>query len=151
MQVTCFHNPDEENGCLNNWYPSRFACDGVAYSSMEQFMVHRKALLFGDGRVASLILSSEDPAEIKRLGREVSGYDDTTWNGARQIVVYEGLLAKFSQNGDLLNRLLATGDDVLAECAVKDRIWAIYGRFPPLQQITMEGPEPARVCVNDGA
>ncbi|MBP3884638.1 MAG: NADAR family protein [Olsenella sp.] len=86
MQVTCFINPDEENGYLSNWYPSRFACDGVAYSSMEQFMMHRKALLFGDERVASLILSSEDPAEIKQLGREVSGYDDTTWNGARQIV-----------------------------------------------------------------
>ena len=125
MQVTCFHNPDEENGYLSNWYPSRFACDGVAYSSMEQFMMHRKALLFGDERVASLLLSSEDPAGIKRLGREVSGYDDTTWNGARQIVVYEGLLAKLSQNGDLLNRLLATGDDALAECAVKDRIWGI--------------------------
>ncbi|MBP3885466.1 MAG: NADAR family protein [Olsenella sp.] len=49
----------------------------------------------------------------------------TLKRAVRKIVVYEGLLAKFSQNGDLLNRLLATGDDVLAECAVKDRIWGI--------------------------
>ena len=22
MQIVCFHNPDEENGYLSNWYPS---------------------------------------------------------------------------------------------------------------------------------
>ena len=125
MGLICFHNPDEENGYLSNWYPSLFKYDDIIYSSMEQFMMHRKALCFGDDRIASLILSSEDPAEMKRLGREVSGYDETTWNGVRQIVVYKGLLAKFSQNGDLLDKLLATGVDMLAECAVKDRIWGI--------------------------
>ena len=43
----------------------------------------------------------------------------------RQVIVYEGLVAKFSQNEDLKKRLLETGNDVLAECAVKDRIWGI--------------------------
>ena len=47
------------------------------------------------------------------------------WNGIRQIVVYEGLLAKFSQNEELKGKLKATGNAVLAECAVKDRIWGI--------------------------
>ena len=125
MGVVCFHNPNEKNGYLSNWYPSRFVCGGAAYSSMEQFMMHRKALCFNDERTASLILSSADPAEIKQLGRQVSGYDESTWNGVRQIIVYEGLLAKFSQNGDLLDKLFATNDDVLVECAVKDRIWGI--------------------------
>jgi ribA/ribD-fused uncharacterized protein len=55
----------------------------------------------------------------------VSGYDDTTWNGIRQIIVYEGLKAKFSQNEELRNLLKKTGDAILAECAVKDRIWGI--------------------------
>ncbi len=43
----------------------------------------------------------------------------------RQIIVYEGLLAKFSQNIELRKLLKATEDAVLAECAVKDRIWGI--------------------------
>ncbi len=43
----------------------------------------------------------------------------------RQLVVYEGLLAKFSQNMKLKEQLKATGNAVLAECAVKDRIWGI--------------------------
>lgn len=55
----------------------------------------------------------------------MSGYDDNYWNGVRQIVIYEGLLAKFSQNAELKERLIGTGNAVLAECAVKDRIWGI--------------------------
>ncbi|WP_297568478.1 NADAR domain-containing protein [uncultured Faecalibaculum sp.] len=35
------------------------------------------------------------------------------------------LLARFSQNPELKARLKATGSAILAECAVKDRIWGI--------------------------
>ena len=41
------------------------------------------------------------------------------------MIIYEGLVAKFSQNEDLKEKLLGTGNDILAECAVKDRIWGI--------------------------
>ena len=125
MAVICFHNPDEENGYLSNWYPSPFTLDGIAFSSMEQYMMYRKAVCFGDDKVAAQILVTEDVAEIKTLGRLVSGYDESLWNGVRQIVVYEGLLAKFSQNSELGGQLKKTGNTVLAECAVKDRIWGI--------------------------
>ena len=41
------------------------------------------------------------------------------------IVVYEGLLEKFRQNSELQEKLLATGQKILAECAVRDVIWGI--------------------------
>ena len=87
--------------------------------------MYRKARSFGDEETAKKILATDDFSEIKALGRLVSGYDETTWNGIRQIVVYEGLLAKFSQNDDLRKQLKNTGTAILAECAVKDRIWGI--------------------------
>ena len=71
------------------------------------------------------MLDADDVVEIKALGRMVSGYDERLWNGIRQIVAYQGLLAKFMQNPDLKEQLKATGETILAECAVRDRIWGI--------------------------
>ena len=92
---------------------------------MEQFMMYQKACRFHDASVAKEILSTNDVAEIKKLGREVHGYNENTWNGVRQIIVYEGLKAKFSQNAELKEKLVDTGDAILAECAVRDQIWGI--------------------------
>ena len=125
MQIICFHNPNEENGYLSNWYSSCFSQDDISFSSMEQFMMYQKAVCFNDLKIAAQILETEDVSRIKELGRIVTGYDDNYWGGIRQIVVYKGLLAKFSQNTYLKELLLKTGDAVLAECAVKDRIWGI--------------------------
>ena len=125
MNIICFHNPNEENGYLSNWYPAHFTVDGIEFSSMEQFMMYQKACRFHDASVANEILGTNDVAEIKKLGREVHGYDENTWNGVRQIVVYEGLKAKFSQNAELKEKLVDTGDAILAECAVRDQIWGI--------------------------
>ena len=125
MKVVCFHNPDEENGFLSNWYISKFEVAGRAFSSMEQCMMYQKAFCFGDEAVAEQVLKSDDVARIKELGRMVSGYNENIWNGMRQLIVYEGLVAKLSQNEELKERLLQTGDALLAECAVHDRIWGI--------------------------
>lgn len=124
-KIICFHNPDEINGYLSNWYLSDFEVDGVKYSSMEQYMMYQKAVLFGDEDVAQQILSVSDVGKIKALGRMVKGYDDLIWNGLRQLIVSKGLFGKFSQNEELKKELLATEDSLLAECAVQDKIWGI--------------------------
>ena len=125
MNIICFHNPEEENGFLSNWYLSDFKVNEVKYSSMEQFMMYKKAIRFQDIEKAQQILSTNDVALIKEYGRQVKGYNDSIWCGIRQTVVYQGLLAKFSQNNILCNKLLQTQNDILAECAVKDRVWGI--------------------------
>lgn len=125
MEIVCFHNPDEENGFLSNWCYSPFSVGEHEFSCMEQFMMYRKAICFEDSITAEQILVATDAAYIKELGRKVSNYNENVWNGLRQLIVYEGLLAKFSQNEEFRNRLLSTGDAILAECAVKDCIWGI--------------------------
>ena len=125
MKVITFHNPDEENGCFSNWYLSDFTIGDVKYTSLEQYMMHQKALRFHDENIAAQILATDDVAYIKELGRKVSGFDNHVWNGMRQIIVYEGLVAKFTQNPELKRALLDTGNAVLAEAAVNDRICGI--------------------------
>ena len=65
---------------LSNWYESKFIVDHVKFSSMEQFMMYQKACRFHDALVAKEILSTNDVAKIKKLGREVHGYNENTWN-----------------------------------------------------------------------
>lgn len=124
-KIICFHNPDEENGYLSNWYFSKFQADHLTFTSMEQYMMYQKACLFKDTDTADKIMSVDDVAEIKNLGRKVAGYNDILWSGVRQIIVYNGLLHKFRDNEDLRQMLIDTGNSLLAECAVKDRIWGI--------------------------
>lgn len=125
MQIIGFHNPSEDYGFLSNWYLSDFQIDGITFTSMEQYMMYKKAVCFKDENIAKQILAEKNVSKIKELGRLVSGYDEHIWNGVRQIIIYEGLLAKFSQNEFLKGRLLDTKNSILAECAVKDRIWGI--------------------------
>ena len=124
-RIVCFHNPDEMNGYLSNWYMSDFVADNIKFTSMEQYMMYKKAQLFNDTEIMQEILSTDNVGKIKMLGRSVKNYDEVMWNGVRQIVVYEGLYAKFSQNESLHEKLLATENDILAECAVSDCIWGI--------------------------
>ena len=124
-RIICFHLVDEPNGYLSNWYPSPFTLDGHRFTSVEQYMMYRKAITFGDNETAQAILSTDNVGKIKALGRSVRGYSDTVWNGIRQIVVYRALLEKFRQNPDLKSQLLATHPHTLAECALQDKIWGI--------------------------
>lgn len=123
--MICFHNPDEENGYLSNWYLSEFTVDDITFSSMEQYMMYEKAILFHDQETAEKILQTDNVAEIKALGRTVQNFDDTVWGQSREEIVYKGVFEKFRQNPELRKRLERTGEEVIAECAVKDRIWGI--------------------------
>lgn len=92
MEIICFHNPDEEHGYLSNWYISPFTKNGVDFSSMEQYMMYQKAMHFHDYDVMNKILDTNKVANIKKLGRCVSNYNENYWNGIRQVIVFEGLL-----------------------------------------------------------
>lgn len=123
--MICFHSPEDPYNWLSNWYFSDFVIDGFKYSSMEQFMMHQKALLFKDSCVAEKIMKTSDFKKIKSLGRKVQNFKESVWIQNREIIVIKGLTAKFTQNEDLKELLLNTGDETLVECAVKDKIWGI--------------------------
>ena len=120
-----FHNPDEENGYLSNWFLSEFTVGGITFSSMEQYMMYEKAVLFKDQTTAEKILQTDDVAKIKALGRTVKNFDDKVWTKEREGIVYRGVSEKFRQDPELAEKLEKTGEEIIAECAVKDRIWGI--------------------------
>ena len=88
-------------------------------------MMAEKARLFNDEEVRAMILAEYNQMTIKKLGRQVRGYDDDIWKHERFNVVVKGNLAKFSQNVKLQDYLLSTGDKILVEASPKDDVWGI--------------------------
>lgn len=65
-----------------------------------------------------------NPSEAKRLGRRVKLRGD--WEAVKDTVMYEICKAKFSQNPDLADKLVATKDAELIEGNTwGDRIWGV--------------------------
>lgn len=111
--------------CLSQWWMSPFIAGGQTYCCAEQYMMGMKATLFRDWETKGLILNSNDPREIKRLGRKVKGFVPDVWDRHKRGIVYNGNYAKFSQNDYLTHFLMSTGDKVLVEASPYDTVWGI--------------------------
>ena len=110
---------------FSQWYPCAFTVEGNTFNCAEQFMMHGKALLFGDTETATKILAAAHPRQHKALGRKVTPFDDAVWKRERMTIVRAGSRAKFTQNPELLAKLLATAGTLLVEASPYDKIWGI--------------------------
>lgn len=113
------------SGPLSQWHPSNFIIGERDYYCAEQYMMHQKAILFGDHQSARKILSAINPAKQKAIGKQVCGFNESKWRSRREDIVYDGNLAKFSQNKGLRRKLFQTGNAILVEASPRDTIWGI--------------------------
>ncbi|ANF97356.1 NADAR family protein [Paenibacillus bovis] len=110
---------------FSQWYPAVFVVGEYTFDSAEQYMMYGKAMLFGDKEIADKIRSAKHPRQQKQLGRQVQHFDKKVWDEHARQIVYEGNHAKFTQNKELLEALLATKGTTLVEASPTDRIWGI--------------------------
>ncbi|MFI5657802.1 NADAR family protein [Streptomyces sp. NPDC051684] len=123
------HTPHRDGSigasCLSQWWPSPFTVAGVQYATAEHWMMAAKARLFGDAEAERRALAAEHPAEAKKAGRLVRGFDGAVWERERFGVVVEGSVHKFAADPRLREFLAGTGDRVLVEASPTDRVWGI--------------------------
>ncbi|EFC47831.1 hypothetical protein NAEGRDRAFT_31328 [Naegleria gruberi] len=115
----------KDKSVFSNWHAASYVLDGIQFANTEQGMMYGKAKLFGDDEVAKDILANTSPSNAKQLGRMVSNFTDDMWNQNRELIMKRHLYAKFSQNEDIKQTLLSTGDKILAEASPNDAIWGI--------------------------
>lgn len=123
------HHPAKDGSvgkeCFSQWYMADFYVEHIKYCCMEQYMMSRKALLFGDKETNELIMKAGTQGEIKGLGRKVRNFDETIWNEFKMLIVLTGNYYKFSQLTKVRQCLLGSGNAILAEASPYDTIWGI--------------------------
>ncbi|KAI4722470.1 DUF1768-domain-containing protein [Aureobasidium sp. EXF-10727] len=123
-----FHREYEEpHGYLSQWYLKPFTDPSTnqTYNCAEQYMMHQKAILFNDETTAAAVLATPYPKDQKALGRSIANWDDAAWDAVKEKVVEQGNYLKFSQNRQLRDRLLMTGERELVEASGSDHLWGI--------------------------
>ena len=111
--------------CFSQWFPSPFRHQGQRYATAEHWMMAGKARLFGDAATERAIVASDDPREVKALGRKIAGFDAQVWNRHKVGIVYAGNLEKFRAHKDMAAFLLKTHPKILVEASPVDPIWGI--------------------------
>jgi ribA/ribD-fused uncharacterized protein len=87
-----------------------------------------KAAVFRDHDAFVAMLSPGlAPAEYKRLGRSVEGFNGAIWDRVILAVAFEACFQKFGGGSgeDIKQVLLSTGDSLLVEASPKDCIWGV--------------------------
>lgn len=132
QDIITFWKPNNKNGYLGNWYNSSFILDEIEYTNVEMAIMAGKTLLFANGehkdfnlKILDYILNEKDPNKCKKLGSQVKGFNDETWEIEGYKIAKNACLAKFQQNEELKTLLLNTGDSILAEASPYDKKWGI--------------------------
>jgi ribA/ribD-fused uncharacterized protein len=112
-----------KSGIPSQWYPSPFTIDGVRFVNCEQRMMYMKGKVFGDEEAMREVMLTDDPKRHKEIGRSVKNFDVDTWSAKAYQVVVEANYAKYSQNPELRQFLIDSGDRKFVECAPYDKIW----------------------------
>lgn len=112
-------------GPFSQWDKHGFTIDGVFYKTAEYWMMAEKARLFNDEETLQKIIAAKSPREAKDLGRKIKGFNEEIWAEHRYDIVRIGNIYKFSQNEDLKQILLNTGNKILIEASPVDSIWGI--------------------------
>ena len=114
-----------EKTCFSQWFDLSFTVDEITYKTAEHWMMANKALLFDDLKTFNKIINARSPAEAKKLGRDVLGFDEHVWIAKRVNIVVTGNIHKFNQHPEYAKYLIDTNERILVEASPVDIIWGV--------------------------
>jgi diaminohydroxyphosphoribosylaminopyrimidine deaminase/5-amino-6-(5-phosphoribosylamino)uracil reductase len=123
-----------EHKFLNNFHESPFTTSsGVVFTTVEHYYQAHK---FGDFKKKNFeqyfeeIRKAENADKCKKIARSYTKnmspdeWNENEWNSKlKDYYMKRGLMYKFSQNKDMLDLLVKTGNAELREDSLKDKYW----------------------------
>jgi hypothetical protein len=113
-----FYRLKEPGGYMSNYYRARFFIYGRWWDTVEHAYQAQKCV---DSSEYNSIHQAPKANDARLLGQKVKMRSD--WEDVKYDVMKECVLAKFLQNKDILDQLMATGDEELIEDSPIDWYW----------------------------
>jgi len=119
MDMTPIVSFRNEYRFLSNFYKCSINIGKILYPSAEHAYVAHKTTDIAMRRALAKI---NEPHEVKKLGRGIRL--DKKWHNEKIFIMHDIVMAKFSQNPQLRDQLIDTGDRILVEGNTwKDQFW----------------------------
>jgi ribA/ribD-fused uncharacterized protein len=138
---TYFYAHDKPYRELSNSWPAPFALDGAEWPTVEHYFQAQKAAYSAECERIRKAPTPELAKQLRRsvclrpnwlweqeLDRPLDEVFDGAWRWVKEDVMLRALHAKFSQNPDLAEILLSTGDCRLHEDSPHDQYWGVRGK-----------------------
>jgi len=117
-----FYGPHEPYGFLSNWFASSIFLKGKIWPSVEHYYQAQK---MNGTEYEELCRRLRSPREAYEMSRRPDIPIRSDWDQVKDDVMYEAVFAKFIQNPDLGEQLMATVDSDLIEASPIDNYWGI--------------------------
>ena len=124
MNPIQFYRVSEPYGEFSNFSPHPFELKGKIWPTAEHYFQAQK---FAGTEHEELVRLAKSPMVAARMGRSRERPLRQDWETAKEDIMREALLAKFTQHPSLRSLLLGTGDAELIEHTTNDRYWGDGG------------------------
>ena len=115
-----FYKQYGELGYLANYSNHGFEKDGKYWPTVEHYYQAQK---FDDEELKEKIRTAETPKIASAIGRDRNNKLKENWEDIKRDIMLEGVLSKFRNHPDILQKLLDTGEEEIVENTDIDYYW----------------------------
>ncbi|CAF0956666.1 unnamed protein product [Brachionus calyciflorus] len=120
MTILFYSTKEEPYGCFSNFSLHSFDLNGHHWKTSEHYF---QAYKFIGTEYFGQVMRARRPSEAAKLGRQRNFPLRQDWESVKEQIMHQALEAKFTQNQDLKQILLSTGDQELIENSPTDYYW----------------------------
>jgi len=120
MEEIRFYNVSDEYGVFSNFALYPIKIKGVVWQTTEHYFQAQK---FKGLEHANKIRKARSPMKAAELGRTRKVRIRKNWDKRKDSVMYDAVMAKFSQHEELSKLLFATGEQKIIEASANDSYW----------------------------
>jgi ribA/ribD-fused uncharacterized protein len=120
-----FYSDKKGHGCFSNFFAVPITMGGLVWPTSEHYFQAMK--FHTDQAHFDEVRSAKGPMDAAKMGRDRSRPLRKDWEAVKNDLMFDVVLAKFTQHSDLQEQLLSTGSQVLIEHTKNDAYWGDGG------------------------